>query len=109
MDTPLPLPAARALRQLGQNISRARRRRRMSQDMLAERIGASVTTVRRMEAGYPGAALQHLARVLLVFGDLGKLSALLDIQTDDVGLALMDEHLPQRVRKPKRSDASGAL
>lgn len=109
IDTPIPLPVERALKQLGHSLSLARRRRRISQDMLAERIGASVATVRRMEDGHPGTALQHLARALHVFGELEKLNALLDTSTDEVGLALMDERLPQRVRKPKRSDVSGAL
>ena len=81
----------------------------MSQAMLAERIGTSEMTVRRMEDGYPGIALQHLARALHVFGELDKLNALLDTPTDEVGLALMDERLPQRVRESKRSDDSGAL
>lgn len=94
----IPLPVDRALRRLGLNISMARRRRHMSQDDLATRIGASVNTVRRLEAGHPGAALQHLARALQVFGELGQLEALLDTPQDAVGLALMDEKLPQRVR-----------
>lgn len=81
----------------------------MSQAMLAERIGTSEMTVRRMEAGYPGIAVQHLARALYVFGELDKLSALLDTATDDIGLALMDERLPQRVHAVKRSTESGAL
>lgn len=68
MVAPLPLPVERALRRIGRGISLARRRRHMSQDMLAERIGASVNTVRRMEEGSPGTALQHFARALQVFG-----------------------------------------
>ncbi|HEY5366006.1 MAG TPA: helix-turn-helix transcriptional regulator [Casimicrobiaceae bacterium] len=109
MDSPLPLPVERTLKRLGVNISFARRRRRWSQAMLAVRIGASVATVRRMEEGYPGIALQHLARVLHVFGDLAKLDALLDTANDSVGLALADEALPRRVRAPKRTADSGAL
>ncbi len=42
----------------------------MSQAILAERIGASVKTVQRMEQGYEGLALQYLARALHVFGEL---------------------------------------
>ena len=109
MGTPLPLPVERTLKHLGASISFARRRRRWSQAMLAERIGASLATVRRMEEGHPGTALQHLARVLHVFGDLAKLDALLDTANDAVGLALADEALPRRVRTPKRTPDSGAL
>ena len=103
MSTPLPLPVDRALRRLGHSVSLARRRRHMSQDDLAVRIGASVNTVRRLEDGFPGMALQHLARALQVFGELDKLAALLDTPQDTVGLALMDEKLPQRVRKPRQA------
>lgn len=80
----------------------ARRRRNLSQAMLAERLGTSVMTVRRLEAGHPGTALQHLARALQVFGELEKLNALLDTSRDTVGLILMDERVPKRVRKPKQ-------
>lgn len=60
-------------------------------------------TVRRMEAGHPGIALQHLARALQVFGELDKLADLLDSAQDAVGLVLMDERVPKRVRKAKKN------
>ena len=101
MNLPLPLPVDRALKKLGADLSLARRRRRLTQAMLAERLGTAVMTVRRMEAGHPGTALQYLARALQVFGELDKLGGLLDSAQDTVGLMLMDERLPLRVRKPK--------
>jgi hypothetical protein len=81
----------------------------MSQQMLAERIGASVNTVRRMEEGSSGTALHHVARALQVFGELDKLDALLDTPNDTVGLALMDEALPQRVRARRRTPETGSF
>ena len=54
--SPIPLPVTRSLHRLGLGISLARRRRHLSQQDLAERIGASVITIRRMEAGHPGVA-----------------------------------------------------
>lgn len=77
--------------------------------MLAERIGASLPTIKRMEDGHPGTALQHFARTLHVFGELPKLQAILDSANDPLGLALADEALPKRVHAPKRSSESGAL
>jgi DNA-binding XRE family transcriptional regulator len=109
METRLPLPVERAITRLGHNIALARRRRSMSQAMLAERIGASLKTVQRLEDGAPGIALQHLARTLFVFGELDKLDALLDSSQDAIGLALADESLPKRVRAPTRKPNSGAL
>lgn len=102
MNTPLPLPVDRAIKKLGADLSLARRRRKMTQAMLAERLGTSIMTVRRMEDGHPGTALQYLARALQVFGALEKLNALLDSSQDTVGLIMMDERVPMRVRKPKQ-------
>jgi transcriptional regulator with XRE-family HTH domain len=110
MDTPLPLPVDRALKKLGADLSLARRRRQISQASLAERIGASTMTVRRMEKGNPLIPLQYLARALHVFGELARLNELLDSAVDDVGLMLMNERVPTRVRgpaKPTRLPAPG--
>ena len=107
--SPTPLPVARSLTRLGQAISLARRRRHLTQDDLAERIGTSPNTVRRMEAGHPGTALVHIARALQVFGELAQLDQLLDTSLDTIGLTLMDEKLPQRVRKSRKSPESGAF
>lgn len=109
MSSPTPLPVDRTLRRLGQNIALARLRRNLTQAALAERIGASVNTVRRMEAGYPGTALQHFARALQVFGALEGLNQLLDTPQDAIGLALMDEKVPRRARLPKNRPDSGAF
>ncbi len=108
-DSPLPLAVERALLRVGHNIALARRRRHLTQEALAERIGASVNTVRRMESGHPGTALQHFARALQVFGELDTFEKTLDTAQDSVGLALMDENLPQRVRAPRRPRAPQAF
>ena len=103
---PLPSPAARALTKLGRDLSLARRRRRLSQASLAERSGIGINTVRRLEKGEPTGSIEHLARVLQVLGEIERLENLLDTGTDDVGLLLMDEDLPERIR-PRKS--TGAL
>lgn len=56
-----------------------------------------------MEAGHPGTALVHVARALQVFGELDKLDQLLDTSQDTIGLVLMNERLPQRVRKSRKA------
>lgn len=106
---PLPLPVSRSLVRLGQGISLARRRRHLTQQDLAERIGTTANTVRRMEAGHPGTALVHIVRTLQVFGELDKLDQLLDTSQDTIGLILMDEKLPQRVRKSRKTSETGAF
>ncbi|MDR1709475.1 MAG: helix-turn-helix domain-containing protein [Candidatus Accumulibacter sp.] len=107
MELPLPLPAERAIRKLGGDISLARRRRRISQASLAERMGASLSTVRRMEKGDARVPIHFFARALHVFGEIGALERLLDTANDDIGLALMDERLPRRIRQ--KTGVSGAL
>jgi transcriptional regulator with XRE-family HTH domain len=102
---PLPQTAARALRKLGRDLSLARRRRRLTQASLAERCGIGVNTVRRLEKGESGSSLEHLARVLYVLGEIERLENLIDTGSDPVGLVLMDENLPGRIRSRKSSGA----
>jgi hypothetical protein len=76
---------------------------------LAERIGASLATVRRLEKGDPRIPLHFMARSLQVYGELDRLNQLMDTGEDQIGLSLMDEQLPKRVRARKLHDQSGAL
>ena len=94
----MPQPVARALRRLGQNISAARRMRRLSQEDLAQRIGTSLSTVRRMEDGYAGTALHTFLRALHVLGRLDDLAQAMTLENDALGMELVREQLPQRVR-----------
>lgn len=107
MEAPVPLPVERAIRKLGGDISLARRRRHISQASLAERMGASLSTVRRMERGDLRVPIHFFARALHVFGEIQALENLLDTAKDDIGLTLMDENLPKRVRS--KTGTSGAL
>lgn len=107
MQPPVPLPVERAIRKLGSDISLARRRRHISQASLAERMGASLSTVRRMEKGDLRVPIHFFARALHVFGEIQALEDLLDTTKDDIGLTLMDENLPKRVRS--KAGTSGAL
>jgi len=104
-----PLQVARALVKLGTDLSLARRRRHISQASLAERIGASVSTVRRMEKGDPRIPIHFIARALHVFGEIRALEDLLDTASDDIGLLLMDERLPKRIHSKTISRASEGL
>jgi transcriptional regulator with XRE-family HTH domain len=107
MTPPIPAPVERAIRKLGSDISLARRRRHISQESLAERMGASLSTIRRMEKGDVRVPIHFFGRALHVFGEIQALERLLDTANDDIGLALMDEQLPKRVRS--KPGSSGAL
>ncbi len=107
---PLPLPVERAIGKLGNDVSLARRRRHLSQASLAERIGSSVSTIRRIEKGDIRVPIHFYARLMHVFGMVDALSNLIDTAQDDIGLTLMDLQLPQRIRKKNKSNgSSGAL
>jgi len=105
MTFAVPLPAARAIARLGQDISKARRRRRLTQASLAERSGISLATLKRLEKGGSRVAVEVLARTLYVLGEVERLERLLDTGEDEVGLALMDEQLPKRVRHSRSPGA----
>lgn len=107
MEFPIPLPVERAIFKLGGDISLARRRRHISQASLAERMGASLSTVRRMEQGDVRVPIHFFARALHVFGEIRALEHLLDTPNDEIGLTLMDESLPKRIRS--KAVSSGAL
>ena len=106
---PVPLPVDRAITKLGNDLALARRRRHISQESLAARIGASLSTVKRMEKGDIRIPLHFIARALHVFGELERLTTLIDTAKDDIGLTLADEQLPRRVRRKTRNAPSGAL
>lgn len=95
----LPLPVARALRKLGQDIRDARRRR-IPTAVMAQRASISRTTLAKVEKGDPGVQLGIYATVLFVLGLTERLSELADIRHDEAGLDLEEERLPQRIRLP---------
>lgn len=95
VDMPIPMPVERAIQKLGCGVALAYRRRHIS---LAERMGASLFSVRRMEKGDVRVSIHFFARALHVFGEIQALESLLDTSNDEIGLALMNEHMPKRVR-----------
>lgn len=99
----LPRPVERALYRLGRDISTARRMRRLSQEDLAQRIGTSLSTVRRMEDGYPGTALHTFLRALQVLGRLEAVVKVMAMENDVLGMELVRDQLPQRVRTSRGS------
>ena len=100
----IPLSVAAALRQVGQDIQLARRRRRIRQRDLAARMGVSISTLRALEAGAPGVSMGNLAMALLALGRLSRLDELADVRQDDIGLTMELEALPRRIRIRKNAD-----
>ena len=102
-STALPIPVRRALRKLGRDLRDARRRRRIPAAIAAQRASISRTTLVKIEKGNPGVALGLFATVLFVMGMVERLSDVADPKHDAVGLQLDEEHLPQRIRAPRKN------
>ena len=98
----LPIPAIRVLSKVGKDISEARRRRRITIRLMAERAGVSRATIGKIEKGDPTTSIGGYASVLFVLGMLDRLSDVVDVVHDLIGRQLEDEKLPERVRVPKR-------
>lgn len=94
----LPIPVARALRKLGQDIKDARRRRRLPMAIVRQRASISEPTLIRIERGDPKVGMGSYATVLFVLGMVDRLAQLVDVNHDPVGLRLEQENLPKRIR-----------
>lgn len=99
----IPIPVARSLRKLGSDLRDARRRRRISTQVMAERAGISRTTLSKAEKGDPGVSVGTVATLFFILGLDERLSTVADIRHDTVGLDLSDELLPQRIRSTRRN------
>ena len=86
------LPTAeKTLKELGENLKLARKRRRLSGVQVAERAGIARSTLQLIEKGEPGVALSAYLQVLFVLGlekDLSRVAA-----DDPLGRKLQDAGL----------------
>ena len=69
--------------------------------LMAERLGITPVTLRKLENGDPSVSLGTFALALHAFEMLGGLQEVTDRRADQHGLDLDAERLPQRVRTPK--------
>lgn len=97
----LPIPAKKALKKVGKNIGDARKRRRITMELLAERAGISRITLGKIEKGEPTVSMGAYATVLFTLGMIDHLQNLADAGSDIVGRELEEEMLPKRVRPPQ--------
>lgn len=99
--TALPIPARRALKKLGSDISVARRRRGISTALMAERAFTTRPTLSKVESGDPGVSLGVYASILFVLGMTERLAELVDPAHDPLGQSLEEERLPKRIHTPR--------
>lgn len=100
--TALPAPGRRALKALGRDIAVARKRRRIPQQLMADRMLVSRQTLQRLEAGDPTVSLGVLASAFFILGFTPRLETLLAPDTDALGIGEDLARLPRRTHA--RSD-----
>lgn len=101
--------ARRQIEALGARLRAARMRRRMTQEVLAERVGVSVPTIAKLENGEPSTSLATTLRALTVLGladDIDLIAA-----EDTLGRQLQDNALKRpgasRPRAARAADTAG--
>ena len=97
----LPPQVQQVLRQLGEDLTIARKRRGESRRIWAERIGVSEPTVDRMKRGDPAVAIGIYATALWLMGRASEISQLASPEFDLGALqANVDAAKKRSVRKP---------
>lgn len=92
------LRVERVLKKLGNDIRDARRRRAITMQVMADRMNVTRVTLTRVERGDARVSMGNYAMALYILGKADALEMLIDRTNDPLGLDLMDERLPQRVR-----------
>jgi transcriptional regulator with XRE-family HTH domain len=105
---PLPASAAKALRDLGENLALARQRRKESLRAWASRMGVSVPTLIRMEKGDPSVGMGVYATALWLMGRHAALPDMAAPAQDLNALAQDIEAVRQRGRRMSRQSAQVA-
>jgi DNA-binding XRE family transcriptional regulator len=101
----LPSGLRRSLSKFGVDLARARRKRRLTVAMMAERVGVAKGTYARMEKGDPAVSMGAYAMALFVLGFGESFGNLADTRSDEHGLILDEERLPKRIRIKKTQSA----
>jgi transcriptional regulator with XRE-family HTH domain len=99
----LPIRVQKTLAKLGADIRDARKRRKIPVRVMAERALISPTTLTKIERGDPGTAIGFYASVLFILDLSHRFGEIVDASTDELGLSLEAEQLPERIRWPRRS------
>jgi transcriptional regulator with XRE-family HTH domain len=92
------------LRKIGENIKKARIRRRWSKEELATRIGVERRTIARLEAGSPGITAGVLFSTLWVFGLQDTARDIATPELDKAGEFLDKQREPKRVRNKSNNE-----
>jgi|DeeseametaMP0747_FD_contig_111_101276_length_13022_multi_4_in_0_out_0_10 transcriptional regulator with XRE-family HTH domain len=93
-----PVPVQKAMKKIGSDLRSARKRRLIKVATMADRMGVSEPTLRKIENGDPSVQFGHVAQALFVLQMLDRLADLASLANDELGQMLEEEDLPQRIR-----------
>ena len=91
----------RGLRKLGDDLRKARIRRKLTMAVVDDRAGISRETLSKIQKGDPRVSMGAYAMVVMALGMGVSWMDFADIRHDTYGQIIEDEDLPQRVRPPK--------
>jgi transcriptional regulator with XRE-family HTH domain len=94
----MPQVCCAQIKQLGDYIKLARKRRRIRQEDMAERIAIAIKTYRKIEYGDPSVGIGLYLTALFMLGLNDDFSLLGAPERDYIGLSLENSRLPERVR-----------
>ena len=98
----LPRAARQALIKLGEDITIARKKRRISTTSMAERAFISRGTLYKVERGNPTVSMGVYATVLAILGLVEGLGQVADRRDDILGLDIEEDRLPKKIVSPGR-------
>ena len=85
---------------VGRNLRIARKRRQKTIGEVAEMVGVSTATIKRVEAGEPSVKFGIYLAIAEVFQLDGSVS-FAEPESDAIGMAMEKQRMPQRIRKKK--------
>ena len=93
------------LKRLGNDLCKARKRRRIKEELMAERIGVTRATLKRMEQGMPTVSMGTYAAAVFVLSPekFKEFVAILSSENDVLGQTILDMNLPKRIRSGNRT------
>ncbi|MFM2056002.1 MAG: hypothetical protein RLY71_387 [Pseudomonadota bacterium] len=97
----LPFEVEDVLLGLGRRVAVARKARGLTQPDLAAKAGIGMSTMVAIEKGAPTVQFGFWLNVLWALDLLEGFADISGLGRDAQSVALMEEHLPQRVRRPR--------
>ncbi|MDO5697527.1 MAG: helix-turn-helix transcriptional regulator [Dermatophilus congolensis] len=93
----LPLAVRTGMRDIGEHLAAWRKLQGLSVAALSERCGVSASTITRVEKG-KGASLDNVLIIARGLGIMESVTEAFDPWNHERGRALLQSHLPQRIR-----------